>query len=129
MGQGDALGIAGAIVVGATGFVWFRLIGRVAVPRLRAPYLVAMAVGVLLGVLAFVRGTGVVGGVAATFAIAAGLTFEALRLQSRQERRKPSVVVGGPILEFSALDEDGRLFDLASLRGKPFLLKFFRGHW
>ena len=26
-------------------------------------------------------------------------------------------------------DEEGRRFDLSALRGRPFLLKFFRGHW
>jgi len=40
-----------------------------------------------------------------------------------------AVRVGGPILDFSAPDENGEPFALASLRGRPYLLKFFRGHW
>ena len=37
--------------------------------------------------------------------------------------------VGAPILDFEAPDAEGEPFDLATLRGRPFLLKFFRGHW
>mgnify|MGYP001106539273 FL=1 len=129
MDHGDWLGIAGATTVVATGLVWFRLIDRVAIPRLRAPFFVSMAAGALLGALALIEGTGLAGGLAAVFAIAAGLGFDALRLQSAQARCEPSVVVGGPILDFTAPDENGQPFDLASLRGRPFLLKFFRGHW
>jgi peroxiredoxin len=33
------------------------------------------------------------------------------------------------VVSFSAPDADGREFDLSSLAGRPFLLKFFRGHW
>jgi peroxiredoxin len=31
--------------------------------------------------------------------------------------------------DFTALDEHGREFALASTAGRPLLLKFFRGHW
>ena len=33
------------------------------------------------------------------------------------------------IRNFTAKDDQGNSFDLAALRGRPFLLKFFRGHW
>ena len=55
--------------------------------------------------------------------------FPALRLQSRQQPNRPAVAVGEPMLLFSAPDENGVDFDLSSLNGKPYLLKFFRGHW
>ena len=38
-------------------------------------------------------------------------------------------VVGAPIIDFTALDDRAVPFELGSLRGKPYLLKFFRGHW
>jgi peroxiredoxin len=52
-----------------------------------------------------------------------------LAAQARQASLKPAVSVGGPILEFVLPDDAGRAFDLSSLRGRAFLLKFFRGHW
>jgi cytochrome oxidase Cu insertion factor (SCO1/SenC/PrrC family) len=67
--------------------------------------------------------------VAAGFAIVAGGAFVGLRLQSRQDAREPAVRIGAPILDFTAPDENGQPFALSSLRGRPFLLKFFRGHW
>jgi len=39
------------------------------------------------------------------------------------------VKVGEPILRFRARDAEGNDFDLQELAGRPFLLKFFRGHW
>ena len=52
--------------------------------------------------------------------------LSSLAIQSSQA---PAVAVGQPILEFTAPDENGDIFDSASLHGKPILLKFFRGHW
>jgi peroxiredoxin len=37
--------------------------------------------------------------------------------------------VGETLRDFSALDENGERFELASTAGRPVLLKFFRGHW
>jgi cytochrome oxidase Cu insertion factor (SCO1/SenC/PrrC family) len=127
--SGDLLGLLAAAVVVATGVVWFRLIKAVRIPKNRVAYFSAMGVGVVLGIAAFAHGTGILGGIAAGFAIAAGGFFVALRLQSTQDAREPAVAVGGRILEFSARDARGEPFELASLRGKPYLLKFFRGHW
>ena len=127
--SGNLLGLLAAAVVVATGFVWFRLIGAVRIPKLRAPYFAAMGVGVALGVAGFAQGVGIAGGTAAGFAIVAGGFFVALRLQSAQETHPPAVKVGDPILDFTAADDQGKPFELASLHGRPFLLKFFRGHW
>ena len=127
--SGDLLGLLGAGVVGVTGFVWFRRIAALRVPRDRIAFFSAMGTGAALGIAAFVQGTGIPGGVGAAFAIAAGGTFLLLRLQSTQQAREPNVEVGGPILHFTAPYENGHPFDLGSLRGNPYLLKFFRGHW
>ncbi len=40
-----------------------------------------------------------------------------------------AVAVGDIIPSFSAPDEDGTIFNSASLAGSPALIKFFRGHW
>jgi hypothetical protein len=125
----DLLGLLGAGVVGVTGFFWFRRIAALRVPHNRVAFFSAMGAGVALGIAAFVQGTGIPGGIGAAFAIAAGGTFLGLRLQSTQQAREPNVKVGGPILDFTAPDEHGSPFDLGSLRGNPYLLKFFRGHW
>jgi peroxiredoxin len=74
-------------------------------------------------------GVGVVGGIAAGLAIAGAAVFLALYSASGQAQRTPAVTVGRPILDFTAADDAGNPFDLARLRGTPFLLKFFRGHW
>ena len=85
--------------------------------------------GVGLGLLAFARGPGLAGGIAAGLALGGGGLFLLLQVLGQQSRRTPTVAVGQPILDFTAPDADGRPFALASLRGRPYLLKFFRGHW
>lgn len=127
--SGGVLGLAGAVVVAVAWVHWWRLLQAVRVPHRRAPHLAVMALGVVLGVAALARGPGPVGGVAAGLAILGGGAFLGLRLQSAQDRHGPAVAVGDPILDFSAPDANGEPFHLASLRGRPFLLKFFRGHW
>jgi peroxiredoxin len=126
---GSVLGLlAGAIITGA-GLRWLQLMQQVRLPQRATRYVAACAVAALLGVGAFVLGTGLVGGIAAGLAIAGGVVFLALVAASGQARVTPAVSVGGPVLDFVATDDAGRPFALGSLRGRPFLLKFFRGHW
>jgi hypothetical protein len=127
--SGSWMGIGAAALVLATGVAWFRLLRTVRIPENRTLYLLAMALGAALGSAALFREPGWLGGLAAVLAVVGGGLFLGLRLQSRQDARVPAVKVGGPILDFHAADENGAVFDLATLRGKPFLLKFFRGHW
>lgn len=119
----------GLAVVLATGFRWFQLIQKVAIPRSRIGFHFAFGGGALLGLLGAISGTGwlntIVGGIAAV----AGSAMPLLRLQSSQKSEAPTLSVGEEVLAFTALDEHGVDFDLTSLRGKPYLLKFFRGHW
>ncbi|MCW5893753.1 MAG: peroxiredoxin family protein [bacterium] len=58
-----------------------------------------------------------------------GLAFLALFAASGQRRTSSAVAVGAPVLDLVATDDTGRPFALAALRGRPVLLKFFRGHW
>jgi len=46
-----------------------------------------------------------------------------------QQTAANAVRVGERLRGFSALDEDGNRFELASTEGHPVLIKFFRGHW
>ena len=127
--SGTLLGVMAATLVAGAGASWLRRMQAVRLPRNAAPYLVACALAAGLGVAAFIVGTGVAGGIAAALAIGGGSAFLALYSASGQRREPPAVAVGGPILDFVASDDSGRPFALASLRGRPFLVKFFRGHW
>ena len=126
---GSILGIVGGLLELALSAVWLWLMRRVRIPADLRPMIVAHAVAVALGVAALALGASVSGQIFAAIAIAGGLVFLALQTQSRQARLTPAVAVGSPIIEFTLPDHEGRPFDLATLRGKPFLLKFFRGHW
>jgi peroxiredoxin len=126
---GTMLGLLAAALLAAMGIRWLQLMTQVRVPARRTAYHAGSAATVVLGAAAFAVGSGTVGGVAAALAILGGVAFLALSAASGQARTVPAVAVGGTILEFTAPDDAGRPFALASLRGRPFLLKFFRGHW
>lgn len=117
------------LVVVATGVVWFRRLNAVRIPENRNAFNIAMAAGVLLGVASLVAGPGLLGGVGAVIALVGGGAFLGLGAASKMDSKEPAVKVGAKILEFTAPDDQGAPFELAKLRGKPFLLKFFRGHW
>src|SRR5262245_19014638 len=127
--SGSLLGFLALLLVLQAGFVWMRLIREVRVGERRPLVLLVVAAGVGLGVLAFVRGPGLLGGIAAGVAVGAGALFFALLALGQQSRGAPAVAVGAPIFDFTAPDAEGRPFALASLRGRPYLLKFFRGYW
>ncbi len=120
--------LAGLVILGAFAD-WTRRMLQVRIPKNRRPFQLVMGAGVSLGILAFGLGTHGWGSFAAGFAVVGGCIFLGLQLISAQDAREPSVKLGGPILDFSAPDETGSPFQLASLAGRPFLLKFFRGHW
>jgi hypothetical protein len=126
---GSLIGFVALVLVVQAGFLWWRLMREVRVGERRSLVLLVVAAGVGLGVLALARGPGLVGGVAAGLAIVAGSLFLGLQALGRQSRGAPAVAVGRPVLDFTAPAADGRPFALASLRGRPYLLKFFRGHW
>jgi peroxiredoxin len=126
---GTTSGLIGAAILVVAGTRWMQLTYRAQLPKNATAYVVACSLAAALGLGAFVLGTGVLGGVAAVASMLGGLAFVALFSASGQRRLPPAVAVGDPIIDFTARDDDDRPFDLASLRGRPFLLKFFRGHW
>jgi peroxiredoxin len=127
--SGSVLGVVGALIVVGSGVHWLRLMKQVRIPKDARAFLVANGGGALLGVAALVLGAGAAGGIAAGIAIVGGLLFLGLSATSGQAKIAPSVSIGGGVIAFAATDDEGRPFVLGSLRGKPFLLKFFRGHW
>jgi len=127
--SGNSVGISSFIIVIAMWAIWFFLLKKVKIPRVRSPFVMTMLLGITLAIVALTRDPGVIGEIAAVVAILMGGIFIVFRMQSALEKKTSTVAVGKPILDFTALDDQGRTFELASLRGRPFLLKFFRGHW
>lgn len=127
--SGNLLALLAVAVVAGTGAFWFRRLNAVRAGEVRSRVIAAMAVGTALGLLAFASGTSLFGGIAAGVAVLLGGTFLFLQPFSGQADKTPAAVVGATIVDFTATDDTGADFSLASLFGKPFLLKFFRGHW
>jgi len=127
--RGTTLGVLAGVLELGLSLYWLRLIHQVRIPKDLRPTIAAHFVAIGLGAAAFLLGASPLGLTFAIIAFLGGAVFLALQTQSRQARLTPAVAVGHPIIEFTLPDHTGRPFDLASLRGKPFLLKFFRGHW
>ncbi len=127
--NGTLLGIASLAIVAANGAVFLSRMQRVAIPENRLAHDLGWTAALALGIAAFAGGVGWVGGVSAAIGAFTGGLMLLLRLGSAQAKNAAAVRVGGPILDFAAVDENGAPFTLASVAGKPFLLKFFRGHW
>lgn len=126
---GPILALLAATLLLAIGWRWLQRMQRVQIPSDMRTYLAGTALAALLGIAAFIAGVGLFAGIAAALAIGGGGAFLALYSASGQAKLTPAVAVGGPVVEFTARDDGGNPFDLAGLRGTPFLLKFFRGHW
>lgn len=127
--MGTVLALAGFAIVAGADLRWFQLLQAVRIPKDRTVFLALNATGALLGIGALLLGTGALAGILAVLAAVGGLAFLGLWAASGQAAATPAVAVGGPILDFVASDDEGNRFDLGALRGKPLLLKFFRGHW
>ena len=127
--SGLLLACVAAATIMALFVLWQGVIRRVEMGK-RLWILNSMAVaGIVLGIAAFTREPGVLGGILAGASILMGVLFMGLGALAPQSKQTPAVTVGGPLLDFTAPDENGKPFELASLRGRPILLKFFRGHW
>ena len=126
---GTTLGVLALVVAAATVALWFRQIGQVDIPEDRTTYVIFFLSAVALGVGAFVARTRWFGGVAAALAIVIGSFFPFTMAISRQEVAANAIRVGDSIPVFSALDENGEIFESKTLAGKPALIKFFRAHW
>lgn len=127
--SGGILGaIAFSLAAGALA-LWIQRMQRVALANGRALPFALCAAAVALGAVALGREPGWLGGALAIAGLAIGLVWIGLGLLARQSRQIPNVAVGRALPAIVALDEHGDLFDVASLRGHPVLIKLFRGHW
>ena len=127
--SGLILGLLALGLFAQAGFVWMRSIREVRTGERRSLVLLVVIASLGLALLAFAREPGWIGGVAAGLAIAGGGLFLLLQALCKQTKATPAVVVGREILDFTAPDAEDRPFTLGSMRGRPYLLKFFRGHW
>jgi hypothetical protein len=123
------LGLASLAIALANGAWFLARMRRVALPQNRIAHELLWATALALGALALGSGTSWLGAVSAGLGAALGGLMLFLRALSPQARNVPAVAVGGRVPAFSAPDEDGAQFSSDSLAGRPFLLKFFRGHW
>ncbi len=127
--DGQLLGLLAFVIVAGAGLRWYSLIQQVAIPRNRTLLYGFFGVGAFFGLLALFSQPGFVAGTLAFIALLAGAAMPLLRLRSGQAKNEPAFPVGSTIPFFSATDDHGRRFESTWLKGKPYLLKFFRGHW
>lgn len=129
MKAGTKLGIVAVGVAVACAALWSYQTRQVDIPEDRTAFVVVFLTAAALGVGAFVKGTGWVGGVAAVIAIFIGSLVPFTVAISRQEVTVNAIRVGDVIPRFTAVDEHRQLFDSRSLHGHLVLIKFFRAHW
>jgi hypothetical protein len=120
--------LAFAIVIAAASR-WMWLAFKLRIPENRTPFMAAWAGGVLLGLWVIVQGPTTASAIFAWPAVVLGGLLVFFALTSAQRTTARTIDVGGKLPPFSAPDENGEDFDIASLAGSPLLLKFFRGHW
>ena len=128
MSAGGLALVAVALIVGGWA-TWWRRIQRVDVPLRPWAHYAVMAAALLLALAALGAGPGLAGGAAAVLALLGSGMFLGLHLISRMPDQLAAVGVGDAVPDFTALDAEGATFRLCELRGRPLLLKFFRGHW
>ena len=127
--MGFVLACAAIATVAALVVVWMRMINRVAIAEGRWIVNSMVAVASLLGLVALTQAPGTFGGILAGLSVTVGVVYAVDSSLRGQSAQLPAVAVGQPLPDFTAPDENGDLFSLSSLHGKPVLLKFFRGHW
>ncbi len=120
------LGIFALLIVTGTMTRWFWRAWSVNVPK--TPYLFQglSVLALVLGIVPLYQGTG---DPFAPWAVGLAVLFLYLTSTGAQKIDGTTVDVGDALPAFTALDENGDLFDSASLAGSGLLLKFFRGHW
>lgn len=126
---GAVLGVLALLVVAGSMAMWVRRMRNVDIPEDRRGFVACWAGGAGLGIVALTHGAGWLGGVSAAIAAVAGTFFSALVYISPQKTAGNAIRVGERLREFTAPDDNGDDFAIASTLGKPILLKFFRGHW
>ena len=127
---GTKFGITAFTLAACTATLWFYFVRQVNLPDDRTGFVVAFVFAAALGVTAYIKGTSWVGGLppAVAILISAFLTFT-ISVSSQSVDTKKVIAVGDEIPHFSALDDEGQVFDSEALQGHLVLIKFFRAHW
>ncbi len=123
------LGLLAFALVRANRVVHRRLVRALRVPRRPVAQLVAMALTAALAIATLTRPFDLVGYTLAALALFGAGRFLFVAFRSRLPAKRLIVTEGQPAPDFTAIDADGRPFQLSSLAGQPVLLKFYRGHW
>jgi len=124
------LAILAFAIAAITVTVWAFLRRSVRIPKNRSAFIISCAAAAGLGIAALVMGTDHwAASTAAGIAIFIGLFFLLTVAIGNQKGGTGQFKLGQPLPAISAPDENNQLFDIATLRGQPILLKFFRGHW
>ncbi len=110
--------------------VWyFVVINKEKVPVSVGPFAAAL----LLGMATSLVGVGLSPGLTTALPAGVGVALGGFILWLLTQRRLPDgelvVGVGDPMPALVATDDTGADFDLASLKGRRVMLKFFRGSW
>jgi hypothetical protein len=124
-----ALGFLALLLAVGSAVFWFRLAFALRLPENTTAFVLVWVACTSLGVIALAQGAGWLGGVPAGLAIAIGGFFLFTVVIGPQQVAPDAIATGEALRDFSALDENGETFELASTAGRPVLLKFFRGHW
>jgi hypothetical protein len=124
-----ALAFVALLLAAGSAARWFQLALQVRLPQRRTTFLLVWAASALLGAFALSQGPGWVGGIAAGIALFIGAFLLGTSAIGPQQVAPDAIRVGESLRAFSAPDENGERFEIASTAGRPVLLKFFRGHW
>ncbi|MEM9175696.1 MAG: hypothetical protein AAGC67_10715 [Myxococcota bacterium] len=126
---GNRLALAGLVLAAGSMAYWLNRAENVSLPDNRILFLATWLLAIGLGIAAWVKKAGWLGRIASVPAILIGVFLTFTFSISEQVLPEGAIRVGDTIPAFSAVDENGVLFDSARLRGNPVLIKFFRAHW
>ena len=128
--SGFDLSIVSFGIVLSSTLVWVLMVYKFTIPNNRFVFIVAWLVGWGTGVAALILGTGSLwANNGLSFALIVSSFCLLTVIIGGQKGGTGQFVVGSPVPALSAPDENEEIFDMASMSGKPILLKFFRGHW
>jgi hypothetical protein len=122
----ENLGLIGLVIVLASTARWFWRAWKVDIPKTPRVFQGLLLLGLICGVISLYMGFN---DPSASWAIGVAAVLIFLTATGAQRVDGDMIEVGDSIPAFSAPDDEGNSFDMASLAGSRVLLKFFRGHW
>jgi len=122
----ENLGLIGLVIVLASTARWFWRAWKVDIPKTPRVFQGLLLLGLICGVISLYMGFN---DPSASWPIGVAAVLIFLTATGAQRVDGDMIEVGDSIPAFSAPDDEGNSFDMASLAGSRVLLKFFRGHW